>query len=79
MAKKKAKTIDERLDGISQALEIVSGMQHDAERRFERVEQSLEKLEKMQQRTDKRINALLTITLKIGADFAERIKKLEEK
>lgn len=31
------------------------------------------------QRTDDRIDRLFTITLKIGADFAERIKALEER
>jgi uncharacterized coiled-coil protein SlyX len=35
-------------------------------------------LEKVQEKTDKRINRLFEITLRIGADFAERLRKLEE-
>jgi uncharacterized protein YlxW (UPF0749 family) len=39
---------------------------------------SLVRLEEMGERTDKRINRLFSITLKIGADFAQRIQALEE-
>jgi archaellum component FlaC len=39
----------------------------------------LVELDERTARTDERINRLFTITLKIGADFAERIKALEEK
>ena len=35
-------TIDERLENISQQLEIITGMQHAAERRFEEHERRME-------------------------------------
>ena len=40
---------------------------------------SLVRLEEIGERTDRRINRLFSITLRIGADFAERIKALEER
>jgi hypothetical protein len=39
----------------------------------------LVELQDMEKRTDRRINRLFEITLRIGADFAERIQALEKK
>jgi hypothetical protein len=64
-------TIDERLSNIATQVETLTLMQVETENRLQRLEEN-------GQRLDKRIDRLFTITLRIGADFAERIKALED-
>lgn len=65
-------TIDERLESLTQSVELLTHDTHE-------LQATVKQLAEMQEKTDKRIRNLLTITLNIGADFAERLKKLEEK
>lgn len=64
-------TIDERLSNIATQVETLTRMQVETENRLQRLEEN-------GQRLDKRIDRLFTITLRFGADFAERIKALED-
>jgi len=64
-------TIDERLEILAEHLTTLSGMQI-------KTEENLQRLEAAQAKADRRLNLLYGITLKIGADFAERLRKLEQ-
>jgi hypothetical protein len=66
----KPRTIDERIDALTTSMEL---FQHSLEDLREKQKQDDEK----QQRLDRRISRLYAITLRIGADFAERLRKLE--
>jgi len=63
--------IEERHASLAQQVTILSEMQVQTER-------ELQELKRMQEKTDKRINRLFEITLRIGADFATRLNRLEK-
>jgi len=63
--------IEERHANLAQQVTILSEMQVQTER-------ELQELKRMQEKTDKRINRLFEITLRIGADFATRLNRLEK-
>jgi hypothetical protein len=65
-------TIDERLERLTERHEALT--QH-----VEALTHTVEQLTQAEQRSDKRLNRLYEITLRIGADFAERLRKLEER
>jgi prefoldin subunit 5 len=64
-------TIDERLDRLTERHEALTES-------VESLARTVQALTQSQQRTDRRLNLLYSITLHIGADFAERLRKLEE-
>jgi archaellum component FlaC len=64
-------TIDERIEKLTERHEALA-------QTVESLTHDVEILLESQKRADKRINSLYVITLKIGADFAERLRKLEE-
>jgi hypothetical protein len=66
----KPRTIDERIDALTTSMEL---FQHSLEDLRTVQEQTDKRLEE----TDRRISRLYGITLRIGADFAERLRKLE--
>ena len=63
--------IEQRHADVAQHVTILTEMQERAEKRTEEIDKRMLK-------TDKRINRLYEITLRIGADFAERLRKLEQ-
>jgi len=65
-------TIDERLERLTERHEALT--QH-----VEALTQTVDLLTQAEQRSDKRVNRLYEVTLRIGPDFAERLRKLEER
>jgi SPX domain protein involved in polyphosphate accumulation len=70
----KPRTIDERIDALTTSMEL---FQHSLEDLREKQKQDDEKQQRFNDRLDRRISRLYGITLRIGADFAERLRKLE--
>jgi len=68
---KRLQLIEERHVNLAQHVTQLSGM-------MDRLEQLMEKTDQRMAKTDKRISRLYDVTLRIGADFAERLRKLEE-
>jgi chaperonin cofactor prefoldin len=64
-------TIDERLDRLTERHEALTMT-------VERLEHVVETLAESQRRAEKRFNRFEAIVLRLGADFAERLRKLEE-
>jgi hypothetical protein len=71
----KPRTIDERLDGITQTLEIIAAMQRDNERRFAENEKRFAEIAANQQRDGEHIHALV----RIAELHHERLTNLEDR
>ena len=55
---KKPRTIDERLDGLTQTVEIIAAMQRDNEKRFAEIAQSIAALARIAEIHEHRISDL---------------------
>ena len=60
-AERKPRTIDERLDGLTQTVEIIAAMQRDNEKRFADIATTLQEIATNQKRDGEHILALVRI------------------
>jgi peptidoglycan hydrolase CwlO-like protein len=67
--------IDKRIEALTTSMEL---FQHSLEDLRNSVNDLKEVQQKTDEKTDRRISRLYGITLRIGADFAERLRKLEQ-
>jgi chromosome segregation ATPase len=71
-------TIDERLERLTERHEALTMTVEDLTRNVDKLEHAVETLADSQRRAEKRFNRFEAIVLRLGADFAERLRKLEE-
>jgi hypothetical protein len=75
------RTIDERLDGLTQTLEIIAAMQRDNERRFAENALRFAEVAAIQSATQTQfsdINTALTALLTVTQSHEKRLSKLEQ-
>jgi hypothetical protein len=70
--------IDERLERLTERHEALTLNVELLTRDIGDLKKTVDRLVEAGERTDKRLNLLYDITLHIGADFAERLRRLEE-
>lgn len=70
--------IEEKHAALAEHVTNLTIMMEAAERRSEEMDKRMDRLEAFGEKTDQRINRVLDVTLRIGADLSERLRKLEE-
>ncbi|MBV8630464.1 MAG: hypothetical protein JOZ83_06035 [Silvibacterium sp.] len=71
-------TIDERLEKLTERHEALTLTVENLEHRLEQQAANIDKLIAAQAKTDRRIDRFYTATLRLGADLASRLQKLED-
>ena len=71
-------TIDERLDRLTERHEALTMTVEHLAHNVDRLEHVVEAIAESQRRAEKRSNRFEAIVLRLGADFAERLRRLEE-
>lgn len=74
----KKPTIEQRLEAITQTLELVAGMQLATDRKLDRVAIELEQLSKLAAQTNKDLGHLTALSKIVFTSHEARIKKLEK-